>query len=260
MPVDKVSGVYYEVHGRGEPLFVGFPVFASGAAIDAAIGGIRDGYLARLTDRYRVLIADYPSLGRSAGIPPLEFTAERACADMLAVADAAGFTRFAWCGYSLGAVIGLLLATRTDRLTALVAAGWAPLGGLYAAMGRAALVNVDHPPDYALRVLRDPSQYRQWATFWNSLAHWPEAAAVPRIRCPRLAVAGSVAVADGGGMIIPYGQVLSERRPALEALGWEVALLEGQGHEDCVDPAVLMPTVRRFLDRALPGPRAQAAP
>ena len=260
MPVDTASGIYYEVHGRGEPLFLGFPVFASGHEIDAAMGRMRDGYLQRFTDRYRVLVADYPSLGRSAGMPPLEFTAERACADMLSVADAAGFDRFAWFGYSLGAAIGLQLATRTDRLTALVAAGWAPLGGLYAAMGRAAMVNIDNPPDYALRVLRNPAQYRQWSTFWNSLADWPEAAAVPRIRCPRLALAGSAAVADGGGMIIPYGQVLAERRSELEALGWEVTLLEGRSHEDCVDPAVVLPQVRRFLDRVLPAPRAHAAP
>ena len=122
------------------------------------------------------------------------------------------------------------------------------------------MVNIDNPPDYALRVLRSPAQYRQWSTFWNSLADWPEAATVPRIRCPRFALAGSVAVADGGGMVIPYGQVLSERRPQLEALGWEVALIEGHGHEDCVDPAVMLPAVRRFLDHALPAPLAHAAP
>lgn len=260
MPVDARSGVYYEVHGRGEPLFLGFPIYASGAEIDATMGRMRAEYLARLTDRYRVLIADYPSFGRSASIPPLEFTADRACADMLSVADAAGFGRFAWYGYSLGAVIGLMLATRSDRLSVLVAGGWAPLGGLYASMGRAAMVNVDHPPDYALRVLRDPGQYRQWATFWNSLAEWPEAAAVPRIRCPRMAIAGDVAVAEAGGMIIPYGRVLAERRAELEALGWEVELLEGRSHEDCVDPAVIMPPVRAYLDRALAGRFEQAVP
>lgn len=260
MAVDPKSGVYYEVHGRGEPLFLGFPVFASGRDIDPAMGELCEGYISRLADRYRVLVADYPSLGRSATIPPLEFTAARASSDMLSVADAAGFSRFAWYGYSLGAAIGLQIATHTDRLTALVTGGWSPLGGLYAAMGRAALVNVDHPPPYALRVLRNPAQYRQWATFWNSLSAWPEAVAVPRIRCPRMAIAGGIAVAEAGGMIIPYGAVLAQHRGELESLGWQVELLEGRSHEDCVEPAVTVPAVRAFLDRALPRPREHAVP
>ena len=260
MPTDAATGIYYELHGRGEPLFLGFPLFASYAQIlGPESTAVLQGYLDRLTDRYRLLVCDYPSLGHSRTIPPDEFTAERALADMCAVADAAGFERFAWWGYSVGAAIGLQLASRTDRVTALAIGGWTPLGGPYAEMARAASVNVGNPPDYARKVLRSLDQYRQWTTFWGSLVGWPETAALARIRCPRLAFAGGNAVADGGGMIIPYGAILRSRQAELEALGWQVLVLEGRSHEEGVDPDVVVGPVSAFLDRALLLQRARVA-
>ena len=113
MPTDTRSGIYYEIHGKGIPLLLGFPIFASYAQVFGATQAItvRDGFLARLTDRYRVLLIDYPSIGGSATIAPEELTADRACADHLAVADAAGFDSFAFWGYTFGAATGLQLAT-----------------------------------------------------------------------------------------------------------------------------------------------------
>lgn len=260
MPTDAATGIYYELHGRGEPLFLGFPFFASYAEIlGPESGALLHRYLDSLTDHYQVLVCDYPSIGRSRALPPDEFTAERACTDMLSVADAAGLARFAWWGYSVGAAIGLQLASRTDRVTALAIGGWTPLGGPYAEMARAASVNVGNPPEYARKVLRSLDQYRQWTTFWGSLVGWPEAAALARIRCPRLAFAGGNAVADGGGMIIPYGAMLRSRKVELEAMGWQVLLLEGRTHEEGIDPDVAIGPVRAFLDRALPVQRARVA-
>lgn len=267
MPQDTKSGVYYELHGQGTPLFLGFPLFASQAEIFGEAGaGVLSGFLGRLTDRYRVLVADYPSIGRSTTIPPEQFTADRAMADMLSVADAAGFGRFAWFGYSVGAAIGLQLATRTDRLAALAIGGWTPLGGQYEDMRRLGLVNVDNPPPHARVVLRSPGQYRQWSNFWGSLVVWPEQDAVPGIRCPRLAFAGANADADinagtpTNGIEIHYAATLRERRREIEALGWRVELIEGHGHAVGLDPAVAAPLLRGFLDDALPDPRAQPAP
>ena len=260
MPLDPRSGVYYELHGRGTPLLFGFPLFASHAQIFGSDQApVLSRFLERFTDRYRVLLVDYPSIGKSRSIPPEEFTAERACDDMLSVATAAGFDRFAWLGYSVGAAIGLQLATRSDRLTALAIGGWTPIGGEYETMARAALVNVNDPPDYALAVLRNPEQYRQWSTFWGSLRDWQEASALPRIRCPCLAFAGADAVADGGGMIIPYAATLRARRAELEALGWQVRLLEGRDHNVGLDPDAIAPMVRAFFDSALPCDRSQQA-
>ena len=51
--------------------------------------------------QHRVILPD-DSPGR---VEP--FTADGVCADILAIADAAGVERFAWYGFSWGAVVGL---------------------------------------------------------------------------------------------------------------------------------------------------------
>ena len=248
------SGVYYEVHGHsGPPLFLGFPVTASPDAIPS-IGGSPAGprFLARLTDRYRVLVADYPSLGRSATIPPAEFTVERVCEDLLGVADAAGFGRFAWWGGTFGAIAGLQIATRTDRLTALVSAGWPPLGGPYAAMLQGTRLNALDPPPHARAILRDPAQYGQWVTFYESLAGWPdEADAVRRIACPRLVAYGANAEADVAGIPLHPAATIRARRGELEALGWQVVEVPDRDSALILDPETLVPVVRGFLDTVL---------
>src|SRR5438477_76570 len=77
-----------------------------------------------------VIALDYPPADDSQAFAD-SFTADRVCADILSVADAERAERFAWFGFSWGAVVGLQLATRTNRLTALALGGWPPLGGQY---------------------------------------------------------------------------------------------------------------------------------
>ncbi len=248
------SGIYFEVHGRAGPLlFLGFPVTASPDAIPS-MGGSPAGprFLAGLTDRYRVLVADYPSLGRSSTIPSAEFTVDRVCADLLEVADAAGFARFAWWGGTFGAIAGLQLATRTDRITALVSAGWPPLGGPYAAMLEGTRINAIDPPPHARMILREPAQYQQWVTFYESLAGWPEeAAAVRRLSCPRLVAFGANAEADVAGIPLHPAATIRARRTELEALGWQVIEVPDRDSALILDPETLVPIVRRFLDTVL---------
>ena len=101
----QTRGAYRE-KGTGPAL-----IFGDGALMD------------RFTDSYRVVLPDaFQGAAES-------FTADRWCADILAIADAAGVERFAWYGFSFGAVVGLQLAARTDRLSALICGGWPPLGG-----------------------------------------------------------------------------------------------------------------------------------
>jgi len=245
------SGIYFEVHGEsGAPLFLGFPVMASPDALPAAGGPpVGPRFLRLLADRYRVLVADYPSIGRSATVPPGEFTVERVCADLLEVADAAGFARFAWWGGTFGAIAGLLLATRTRRLTALVSAGWPPLGGPYLAMLQGTRLNAPDPPAHARAILRDPAQYAQWVTFYESLAGWPdEAAAVAGIDCPRLVAYGADAEADVAGIPLRPAATIRAHRAALEALGWQVVEVPDRDSALILDPETLVPVVRRFLD------------
>ncbi len=115
--------IHYEVHGnpRGKPLFLGFPMMASyGDIFGKDNAKVLSGFLERLTDRYRVLVADYPNIGMSHTPPAAEMTADRVCADLLSVASEAGFDRFAYWGYSWGGGVGILLASRSDRVSALV--------------------------------------------------------------------------------------------------------------------------------------------
>jgi pimeloyl-ACP methyl ester carboxylesterase len=245
------DAIHVAVHGHGVPLLLGFPLMASQAEIFGETGAaVLRGYLDRLADRYRVLLVDYPSIGRSGSIPPGELTADRVCADLLRAADLAGFDRFAYWAHSWGGGVGLQLAARTDRLTALVCSGWPPLGGPYAELLEGARRNVADPPSYALAVLRDRAQYAQWVTYAESVQGWPERAALARLTCPRLAIAGARGDSDAGGVEIPIASRIRAHRPELEALGWVVREIPDRDHGMCMDPEAVVPAVRAFLDAA----------
>ena len=120
------------LYGRGPALFLGSPISASNSRPGGdPLAAIRQGYLDRLTDRYQVIVMDYPPTGPAAVGAVASFDPAHVCADILAVADAAGADRFAWYGYSWGGVVGLQLAARTDRLSALICGGWPPIGASY---------------------------------------------------------------------------------------------------------------------------------
>ncbi|MGH8694361.1 MAG: alpha/beta fold hydrolase [Burkholderiales bacterium] len=216
------SKIYYEVHGNraGKPLFLAFPMMASyGEIFGAGQAATLSGFLDRLTDRYRVLVVDYPNIGKSHTPPAAEMTADRVCTDLLSVTSEAGFDRFAYWGYSWGGGVGILLASRSKRVSALVCGGWTPLGGQHALALRAARVNVANPSPSSMLVLRDKSQYAQWITFHSSLQDWPEAQAVASIKCPKLVFAGADSAPVTGGVAIPYAEMIRERRKELEAMG-----------------------------------------
>jgi pimeloyl-ACP methyl ester carboxylesterase len=244
------SHIHYEVHGTGVPLFLGFPLMASQAEIFGEQGAaVLRGYLDRLTDRYRVLVADYPSIGKSGSIPTADLTADRVSADLLRVADSAGFDRFAFWGFSWGGAAALQLASRTDRLTAIVCGGWPPLGGQYAEILQASREAAANPPASAMAVLREPAQYAQWVTFYESVLEWHEAEAIARISCPRMAYVGSEGDPTAGhGAPILIASTIRDRRGELEAMGWSVKEIPGRDHSVCLDPATVVPIAREFLD------------
>lgn len=248
-------GVHFQLHGPtdGVPLFLGFPLMASHAEIFGE-GGWHTlrGYLDALTDRYLVLLADYPSIGQSASIPTDQLTADRVCEDLLGVADAAGFDRFAWWGYSWGGAVGLQLASRSDRISALVCGGWPPLGAPYAEVCRAARQAAPAPPPATLAVLREPGQYAQWVTFYESLEGWDESAAVARITCPRMVFVGSEGDTTAGhGSPLSIASAVRAHSAELMSMGWSVRQIEGRDHSVGLDPVTVVPLVRPFLDAVL---------
>lgn len=255
MPLDPASGVFFALHGPadGRPLMITLPLMASfGEIFGAEMEPVLHGYLERLTDRYRVLLVDYPSIGRSRDIAPTALTADRVAADLLAAATAAGFGRFAYWGYSWGGNAGLQLAVRTDRLDAVVVGGWPALGAPYDALLAAARRKLPNPEPSSLKVLRSAAQYAQWVHYGQSLVGWREHEAVSRIACPRLNVFGADGDLVEAGIEVPIASAIRQHRAALQALGWRVHEIAGHGHALCLQPEVAVPPVRAFLDEVLP--------
>jgi pimeloyl-ACP methyl ester carboxylesterase len=197
------------------------------------------GFYDQLTDRYRVIVITDPAIDNSqTNIASL--TADRLCADILAVADAARVDRFAWFGFSFGSVVGLQLASRTNRLSAFVCGGWPPLGGQYAET--LAYVEAEAAQGRTTPAL----------TFYRSIRGWPEREAVSKLTCPRMAFAGNKdEFVAGAATRMRIGPLIAEHRADLERMGWTVQLIDGFGHELGGRPDVIMPIVRRFLDPIL---------
>ena len=243
--------IHFEVHGPedGIPLFLGFPIMASYAEIfGPEMADVKDGYLNRLTDRYRVLLADYPNVGRTVVPSPGEMTPDRVYSDLLSVADAAGFDRFAYCGHLWGAINGLMLASRSDRVSALVCGTWPPLGAPYPDMLRGVEMQLAEPPPHAMVILRNSEQYAQWHTFYSGMQGWPEADVAAAITCPRIALIGSDAESSVAEIPLRLVERFREARPQLEAMGWEVREIPDAGTAAMLDPAVMVPEIRAFLD------------
>jgi pimeloyl-ACP methyl ester carboxylesterase len=172
-----------------------------------------------------------------------------ACTSLRLMASAAGFDRFAYWGYSWGAAVGLQLAARTDRLTALVMGGWPPLGAPYAGILQATRLKQTNPEPSSMKVLRTKDQYRQWETWYTSMQGWPEAASVQRIACPKMVYFGGEGDLVEAGIPIRIASIILEHRDELLGQGWTVQEIAGQGHGVCMAPDLVVPPVRAFLDK-----------
>lgn len=252
MPLDPASGVYYEVHGEGQAVMIGLPLMAShGEIFGEAMMPLFEGYLAPLKDRHALILIDYPSIGKSRDIAPEDLTADRVCSDLLSVATAAGHERFTYWGYSWSGAVGLQLASRTDRLSALVIGGWPPLGGPYANILEAARRKIGNVEAGSRVILRNDDQYRQWSAYYQSMIGWDEAASVAAIRCPRLGYFGGDGDLVEAGLPVNIASAFRANRARLEELGWEIEEFPRRGHDLCMDAALVVPRVAAFLDRTL---------
>jgi len=252
MPIDPNSGVFFEVHGNGAPIMLTLPLMASHEAIFGEQGRmVFEGYLKPFARDYAVLLLDYPSIGRSADIAPEALTADRVCADLLSVASDAGFERFAYWGYSWSGAVGLQLASRTDRLSAIAIGGWPPLGAPYAEILEASRRKIGKVEPGSMAVLRGADQYRQWPNYYASMIAWPEAESVRAIACPKLVYFGDDGDLVEAGVPVNIASSIRAQRRELESQGWQVVEFAGHGHAVATKTDLVVPPVKSFFDKTL---------
>ncbi len=227
-----------------------------------------------LSDAFQVVAFDYENHVLQAPKPDT-LTPANVAGDLLAVADAAGADRFAYYGYSWLALAGLQLGIRSDRLAALVMGGFPPLDGPYTEMLRVteathemAIANSgsapspettpqppqepsDEPDWSQVEMTLTEPQTRQFVTFYQALQAFDDRAAQAQLSCPRLCFVGS---ADEityderwGGVQVRLAAPVISRRADLEALGWEVRVLDGLDHLKAMQAVQVLPILRPWL-------------
>jgi pimeloyl-ACP methyl ester carboxylesterase len=267
------STIDLEIHGDGPPLLLAVnPVPIEGPQADEMRKWGTDPALGRslidgLADAFRVLAFDYE--GHVLATPkPETLTPANLAADLLAVADAAGADRFAYYGYSWLALSGLQLALRTDRLSALVMGGFPPLGGPYEEMLRVTTATYDMSGQPAtgnkaeewdgdwdsVEVTMSKAQTRQFVTLYEELRGFDDRAAQASLTCPRLCFAGSADRIEygerWGGVHVDIAGPIVSHRAELEALGWEVWVLDGLDHMGAMQAANVLSVLRPWLTEA----------
>jgi pimeloyl-ACP methyl ester carboxylesterase len=225
-----------------------------------------------LSDAFRVVTFDYESHVLATPKPDT-LTPVNVAHDVLAVADAVGADRFAYYGYSWLAAIGLQLAIRTDRLSSLVMGGFPPVDGPYPEMlqvttaAHEMAVEAERSPQPAevpqagdwssVSVSMSEAQTRQFVTLYRALRDFDDRAAQTRISCPRLCFVGSADEIEygekWGNVQVSMAGPLVERRAELEALGWEVRILDGLDHTQAMQAAQVLPIIRQWLVPQLVG-------
>ena len=216
-----------------------------------------------LTDSYRVIAFDYD--GHNLSFPkPATLTPDNVVRDILAVADAAGADRFAYYGYSWLGMIGLQLALRSDRLSALIMGGFPPINGPYAellpffeavhAQSGAQLKKgeTNDPADLDnVKVTLSKDTTLQFVTLFKALQTFDDEAVQSRIKCPRLCFVGSKDEIDHGekwgDVHVSLAAPIINRREELEQLGWVVRVLDGLNHAQAMQASQVVPMIRSLL-------------
>jgi pimeloyl-ACP methyl ester carboxylesterase len=271
------STIDIEVQGKGPALLISVnPVPIEGAqademrkwGVDPALGrSLIDG----LCNTFRVVAFDYE--GHLMKTPqPDTLTPDHIANDLLAVADAANARQFAYYGYSWLALCGMQLAIRTDRLTALIMGGFPPIGGPYKEMltvTQATHEMASAPKEPAntrpsstdefdwnsIEVTLTEGQTRQFVTLYQALQDFDDRAAQGKITCPRLCFAGSADKIVYGerwkNAVVGMAAPLIEQKAEIEALGWEVRVLDGLDHTGAMQAGAVLPVILPWLNSRL---------
>jgi pimeloyl-ACP methyl ester carboxylesterase len=212
-----------------------------------------------LSDVVRVVAFDYEGHVMSKPRPDT-LTPANIVKDFLTIADAAKTDHFAYYGYSWLAMSGLQLAIRTNRLSALIMGGFPPLHGPYTEMLRVTAASYDvagSPPspddEWSGGLTKDQAQ--QYLTLYQSLQDFDDEAVQAQITCPRLCFVGSADEIqygkNWGDVFVSLAGPIIRGQAELEALGWEVRVLEGLDHMGAMQAAQVVPMLRSWLATVL---------
>lgn len=219
-----------------------------------------------LSDAFRVVAFDYE--GQVFAKPKAKtLTPANVASDLLAVADAVGADRFGYYGYSWLAVIGLQLAIRTDRLSALIMGGYPPLDGPYVEMLRVTTIAyemasaaqsstqtsqaADESDDSEWSPISlSQDQTQQFVTLYQALQEFDDRAAQAQITCPRLCFVGSAdEIQYGkswGDVHVSLAGPIVRGQAQLEELGWDVRVLDGLDHIQAMQARQVVPILRSW--------------
>jgi dienelactone hydrolase len=184
------------------------------------------GYVKRLVKEFTVVTVDLRGHGDSdKPSAPEAYHFERVNADLIAVADAVKAPRFALWGFSYGANVGRYLASRSDRVNAMVYIG-IPFGAAVGGRFLDAVKQMPTPPAWLTAMLRYPPV---------------EPSDLP---CPTLWLVGS---ANAGAM-----ESVAEYRDRLKGTRVMLQVVDGLNHPQELD------LIDRVLPRELEFTRAHA--
>ena len=114
MPLFKLhdgADLYYEMTGRGPPLFLVPGLGGDGRFWQSNVAG--------LAEHFTVVVHDHRGTGRST-LSRIDYSVEQMADDALQLIDGLGFAKVHWCGHSTGGAMGQVLAIdhpgRIDRL------------------------------------------------------------------------------------------------------------------------------------------------
>lgn len=209
-----------------------------------------------LSDIFRVVAFDYEGLVLRDPKPDT-LTPDNVTEDILAVADAAGVDTFAFYGYSWLAMVGIQLALRTERLSALMIGGFPPLEGPYAEMLSVTTAayevaeGVPNPDDEWSTAGLSKGVTKQFVTLYQALQGFDDRAAQAQMTCPRLCFVGSADEIEydknWGDVLVSLAGPIMRRQAELEKLGWDVRVLEGLDHMQAMQAAQVVLLIRPWL-------------
>ena len=203
-------------------------------------------WIEHLTRDFFVVVADYPrGIGRTPDPHGVSFNPTILAQDYADIADALGLQQFAYVGYSFGAAVGIQLACRTDRISALLIGGFPPLDAPYTALRRMSEAAAELPTSRRDGI--DVGVLWSAVGFYAALERWPERTEVSRLKMPRLLFIGDDDRAQGATEPLPIADIVRATERELESLGWRVRWLRDHDHSSAMDAHAALPIVHEFL-------------